>query len=98
MHVPFVLTCNAVSLINLCSVEYTVVFFLTARCFQERDSGLVCASYELRWHFDLKTGRCLQFWYGGCGGNENRFLTETECFSECGSIGTSIIHQCLRSC
>ncbi|KAA0718315.1 Collagen alpha-6(VI) chain [Triplophysa tibetana] len=57
-----------------------------ARCFLKRDTGLACPSYVLRWHYDLKNGRCLQFWYGGCGGNENRFLTEAECFSECGSI------------
>ncbi|XP_073729648.1 collagen alpha-6(VI) chain isoform X2 [Misgurnus anguillicaudatus] len=59
--------------------------FKTARCFLKRDSGTVCASYEPRWYYNQKAKRCQQFWYGGCGGNENRFLTEAECFSECGS-------------
>lgn len=57
----------------------------TARCFLEKDSGTACESYELRWHYNQKAKKCQHFWYGGCGGNENRFLTEAECFSECGS-------------
>ncbi|XP_048059794.1 collagen alpha-6(VI) chain-like isoform X2 [Megalobrama amblycephala] len=56
-----------------------------ARCFLERDSGRVCASYVSRWYYSQKTKKCMHFWYGGCDGNENRFLTEEECYRECGS-------------
>ena len=36
-----------------------------------------------RWHFDPTLGRCLQFEYGGCEGNENNFATERECHHRC---------------
>uniref|UniRef100_A0A8C2BA59 Si:ch211-62a1.3 n=1 Tax=Cyprinus carpio TaxID=7962 RepID=A0A8C2BA59_CYPCA len=54
-----------------------------ARCFLEKDSGHVCGSYMSRWYYSQQTKKCMRFWYGGCGGNENRFLTEDECFMEC---------------
>uniref|UniRef100_A0A672LTS4 Si:ch211-62a1.3 n=1 Tax=Sinocyclocheilus grahami TaxID=75366 RepID=A0A672LTS4_SINGR len=54
-----------------------------ARCFLEKDSGHVCGSYMSRWYYSQQTKKCMRFWYGGCGGNENRFLTEDECFREC---------------
>ncbi|XP_026114550.1 collagen alpha-6(VI) chain-like [Carassius auratus] len=54
-----------------------------ARCFLEKDSGRVCGSYMSRWYYSQQTKKCMHFWYGGCGGNENRFLTEDECFKEC---------------
>uniref|UniRef100_A0A672L1G1 BPTI/Kunitz inhibitor domain-containing protein n=1 Tax=Sinocyclocheilus grahami TaxID=75366 RepID=A0A672L1G1_SINGR len=40
-----------------------------------------------RWYYSQQTKKCMHFWYGGCGGNENRFLTEDECFRECVSTG-----------
>ncbi|XP_016117267.1 papilin-like [Sinocyclocheilus grahami] len=58
-----------------------------ARCFLEKDSGHVCGSYMSRWYYSQQTKKCMHFWYGGCGGNENRFLTEDECFRECVSTG-----------
>uniref|UniRef100_A0A8C2JGC5 Si:ch211-62a1.3 n=1 Tax=Cyprinus carpio TaxID=7962 RepID=A0A8C2JGC5_CYPCA len=72
-------------------VQYSVLkgisgvycLFPTARCFLEKDSGRVCGSYMSRWYYSQQTKKCMRFWYGGCGGNENRFLTEDECFKEC---------------
>uniref|UniRef100_A0A671KRM6 BPTI/Kunitz inhibitor domain-containing protein n=1 Tax=Sinocyclocheilus anshuiensis TaxID=1608454 RepID=A0A671KRM6_9TELE len=61
--------------------------FPTARCFLEKDSGGACGSYMSRWYYSQQTKKCMHFWYGGCGGNENRFLTEDECFRECVSAG-----------
>lgn len=42
-----------------------------------------CQTYVANWYFDTKIKRCRQFYYGGCGGNENRFATETECEGRC---------------
>ncbi|XP_056106564.1 boophilin-H2-like [Rhinichthys klamathensis goyatoka] len=64
-----------------------------ARCFLERDSGRVCASYVSSWYYSQQTKKCLHFWYGGCDGNENRFLTEEECFRECGSTESENLPQ-----
>lgn len=35
------------------------------------------------WYFDTKIKRCRQFYYGGCGGNDNRFQSENECEQSC---------------
>jgi hypothetical protein len=33
--------------------------------------------------FDPASGLCLPFYYGGCGGNENRFETAEDCYRTC---------------
>ncbi|KAI4876762.1 hypothetical protein NFI96_017996, partial [Prochilodus magdalenae] len=55
-----------------------------APCFLKEDPGTLCSSYESRWFYDPSTRKCKHFWYGGCDGNGNRFLTEAECFETCG--------------
>lgn len=42
-----------------------------------------CQNYNALWYYDTKSKRCRQFYYGGCGGNDNRFQTERECESRC---------------
>lgn len=42
-----------------------------------------CQNYEARWYFDTKEKRCRQFYYGGCGGNENNFIDEDACLARC---------------
>ncbi|XP_062817007.1 kunitz-like toxin PcKuz3 [Anolis carolinensis] len=42
-----------------------------------------------RFYFDIKSGQCEKFIYGGCGGNANNFLTRDECFSKCGGESSS---------
>ncbi|XP_016298464.1 collagen alpha-6(VI) chain-like [Sinocyclocheilus anshuiensis] len=64
-----------------------------ARCFLEKDSGGACGSYMSRWYYSQQTKKCMHFWYGGCGGNENRFLTEDECFRECVSAESENLQQ-----
>lgn len=42
-----------------------------------------CQNYEARWYFDTKESRCRQFYYGGCGGNDNNFISEQSCLARC---------------
>uniref|UniRef100_A0A8C8BCH6 Uncharacterized protein n=1 Tax=Otus sunia TaxID=257818 RepID=A0A8C8BCH6_9STRI len=47
-------------------------------CGLAQDSG-ECENYVLKWYYDKEQKMCGQFWYGGCGGNKNRFETQEEC-------------------
>ncbi|XP_023775084.1 collagen alpha-6(VI) chain isoform X1 [Cyanistes caeruleus] len=47
-------------------------------CDLVQDSG-ECQNYILKWYYDKEQKMCGQFWYGGCGGNKNRFETQEEC-------------------
>ncbi|XP_077551060.1 papilin-like [Haemaphysalis longicornis] len=42
-----------------------------------------CKGYFPRWWFDVKTGQCEQFIYGGCQGNKNNYETKEECELKC---------------
>ena len=50
------------------------------------EAGL-CSGYEPRWYYDNTTMTCRRFKYGGCDGNNNRFLTESLCMSTCNRPG-----------
>ncbi|XP_066977997.1 papilin isoform X18 [Macrobrachium rosenbergii] len=57
--------------------------FNTDHCFLESSQG-TCSNFQAYWHYDRSTGVCKQFLYGGCDGNENRFMTRQECENKCG--------------
>ncbi|XP_069814429.1 collagen alpha-4(VI) chain-like [Dendropsophus ebraccatus] len=44
-----------------------------------------CQDYALKWWYDADRNECDQFWYGGCGGNKNRFETQEQCMVACSS-------------
>jgi hypothetical protein len=45
-----------------------------------------CTAAVLQWYFNVLSGHCEKFVWGGCDGNENRFATEEECRTACGDI------------
>ncbi|KAF6724128.1 Papilin [Oryzias melastigma] len=42
-----------------------------------------CSSWVARYHFDILTSKCAHFWYGGCHGNSNNFMTRADCQRMC---------------
>lgn len=42
-----------------------------------------CYGNFRRWHYRKEEGRCREFTYGGCQGNQNNFQTEDECQNSC---------------
>ncbi|XP_073703863.1 collagen alpha-6(VI) chain [Garra rufa] len=51
-------------------------------CLMKQDVG-PCSDYVLSWHYDIQQNECIHFWFGGCGGNKNRFDTQKECEALC---------------
>uniref|UniRef100_A0A3B4VF89 BPTI/Kunitz inhibitor domain-containing protein n=1 Tax=Seriola dumerili TaxID=41447 RepID=A0A3B4VF89_SERDU len=62
-----------------------------AQCQLDADAGLQCEDYVQAWFYDKHIAACTPFWYGGCGGNANRFNTEHECFQTCGTNSKSCL-------
>jgi len=42
-----------------------------------------CLRMSTRWRYEPDLKRCTSFFYGGCGGNENNFLSEKSCRHYC---------------
>ena len=54
-------------------------------CLKTSDVG-TCSNWTVKWYFDFRKSRCIQFWYGGCGGNENRYDSKDVCEKTCVSL------------
>ncbi|XP_075556605.1 thrombin inhibitor hemalin-like [Dermacentor variabilis] len=64
-----------------CSAEKPARNF-DKECRQAPDRGF-CRAQQLMWWFNVESGRCEQFYYGGCGGNENKYETKEQCQENC---------------
>lgn len=42
-----------------------------------------CKAIKLRYFFNIDTGRCETFEFGGCNGNDNNFLSKEDCEESC---------------
>ena len=42
-----------------------------------------CRARMSRWYYNSQVGRCVNFIYGGCRGNENQFRDQDSCQSAC---------------
>jgi len=65
-------------------------------CGLERQVGH-CKGLIPKFYYDKATKSCEPFNYGGCGGNENNFMTFEECQGMCGTptnkdLGIHIIY------
>ncbi|CAG0880940.1 unnamed protein product [Darwinula stevensoni] len=51
-------------------------------CREAKDSG-PCYGFMRRYFYDVETGKCKEFVYGGCKGNRNNFHNLHDCRSHC---------------
>uniref|UniRef100_A0A0N5BFF6 Kunitz/Bovine pancreatic trypsin inhibitor domain protein n=1 Tax=Strongyloides papillosus TaxID=174720 RepID=A0A0N5BFF6_STREA len=53
-----------------------------------------CKDFIERWYFNINTGICEPFKFGGCGGSKNHFFTRHECEVHCARFSniTSLAH------
>ena len=64
------------------ATELSVEHFKSEYCFKPYDSG-PCFQNEIRWFYDSSDGVCKEFLYGGCDGNENKFISRSDCETKC---------------
>uniref|UniRef100_A0A8C5MMV3 Amyloid-beta A4 protein n=1 Tax=Leptobrachium leishanense TaxID=445787 RepID=A0A8C5MMV3_9ANUR len=54
-------------------------------CSEQAETG-PCRAMITRWFYDVTEMKCVQFIFGGCGGNRNNFDSEDYCMAVCGSV------------
>jgi len=52
-------------------------------CNLGNDRGKVCGEYKVKWYYNPAEKKCRRFWFGGCGGNRNRFDSREDCQQRC---------------
>jgi hypothetical protein len=62
-----------------------ILVSIPAECLLPEDPGS-CDETEARYRFDEATGKCVTFEYGGCGRNDNSFLSKLICEQYCAEL------------
>ncbi|XP_020797723.1 LOW QUALITY PROTEIN: tissue factor pathway inhibitor a [Boleophthalmus pectinirostris] len=57
-------------------------FIFREQCALKEEPGL-CKAIKQRYYFNIDSGRCEMFEFGGCGGNDNNFESKEECEETC---------------
>ena len=72
---------------------------VTEKCLQPSVVGN-CRAKIPAWYYDTTSNQCQRFYYGGCGGNDNRFSTYEDCVRECapGSVSSFSVTLDLSLC
>ncbi|XP_032836407.1 BPTI/Kunitz domain-containing protein-like [Petromyzon marinus] len=65
-----------------CRIACKTVQKVPKKCRLEPETGN-CRAAIARHFYNMTTGRCEGFVYGGCGGNDNNFRTIEECVESC---------------
>ena len=60
----------------------------TDACLLAKETGS-CFNDDLRFYWDTAVAECRPLMYSGCGGNENNFATQDDCYAACGRAVTA---------
>ena len=71
------------------------LYLCAGTCLLPAISGM-CEAYMPSYAFNSSSGRCEQFVYGGCQGNDNRDTRGDECLARCNPDG-EVVDRCLVS-
>jgi len=75
LYIPFwsFLIIRTYILIEICGLPHS-----------QDDEGITrCLALNRSWSYISRKNICVEFDYGGCGGNDNNFTTKEECESKC---------------
>ncbi|KAJ8300214.1 LOW QUALITY PROTEIN: hypothetical protein KUTeg_021733 [Tegillarca granosa] len=67
------------------------IFDIEDRCKLKLDVG-PCRNRILHYFYNTTSEKCESFMYGGCGGNDNRFISESQCKDICCKYSSDIIN------
>ena len=72
------------------SVQLNYCYYLACvdPCLEPGDIG-PCRARILKYYYNAEEGSCAELYYGGCGGNGNRFESFQECTNVCGGGGNN---------
>ncbi|XP_075068529.1 collagen alpha-4(VI) chain-like isoform X2 [Mixophyes fleayi] len=63
--------------------EPEIIRPVAGKCLLDVNHGTTCGDFQRMWYYIKDVDACSQFWYGGCDGNGNKFITENECLQTC---------------